>query len=145
MAAFKDLFIDKKEIKLIDNHRVLYAIIAFICYVITEMGRFIYRPYIYSNNISDYGLADTIGNLGGIIVQIFFMAAVFNSKDKKRWNLIAFLCAGYILYELAQEYLPKGVCDIKDIIATLIGGIIAVFIFLIIKKVLPGKRILFKL
>lgn len=145
MAAFKDLFTDKEELRVVDNHRILYLIVAFIWYVITEAGRFIYRPYIYANNIPDYGLADTIGNLGGVIVQIFVMAAFFNSKGKKRWYLVAFLCIGYIVYELAQEYLPKGVCDIKDIIATIIGGITAIFIFSIINKVIPGKRILFKL
>ena len=103
------------------------------------MGRNIYRPYIYTNNIDDYGVADSIGNSGGIIVQIFFMLAILNSPRKKVFRVIGFIVIGYILYEILQPYLPRGVFDWKDIYGTLIGGVISLFILFLIKKIVKNK------
>ena len=107
----------------------------------TEIGRNIYRPFIYSNNIDDYGIADSIGNSGGIIVQIFFSLALLNSPSKKVFNVIGFIVIGYILYEILQPYLPRGVFDWKDIYGTLIGGVISLFVLFIVKKIVKNKVI----
>jgi len=72
MEKNNNFFTDKASIKTIDSRRILYFVIAVLFFFLTEIGRNIYRPYIYSNNIDDYGIADSIGNSGGIIVQIFF-------------------------------------------------------------------------
>ena len=59
-----------------------------------------------------------MGNLGGIVVQIFFMLAVLNSTTKKGFRIIGFIIIGYIFYEIAQIYLPKGTFDWFDWIFT---------------------------
>ena len=114
---------------------------AVIFFFLTEIGRKIYRPFIYSDNIDDYGIADSIGNSGGIIVQIFFMLAVLNSQGKKIFRVIGFIVIGYILYEILQPYFPRGVFDWKDIYGTLIGGLISLFVLIIIKKIVKNKVI----
>ena len=137
----RNFFTDNKSIRTVDLKRVLYIIIAITFFIITEIGRNIYRPYIYSNNINDLGLADSIGNLGGIVVQIFLMVAVFNSPTKKALRVIGFLVIGYILYEILQPYLPRGVFDWKDIYGTLLGGAISLGILWVIHSFAENKII----
>jgi len=117
--------------------RIYFLFIAGIAYFITETGRFIYRPFIRSNGIQDFGLADSIGNLGGIIVQIFLVCAVVNPNKIQSYRWAAFLSSGYMAFEFVQPYLPKGVFDWNDIIATLIGFLISVLFLWIIWHLFP--------
>ena len=82
MKKENNFFTNSTSIKTFDFLRITYLIIAVLFFFITEAGRKIYRPYIYSSNIDDYGIADSIGNSGGIIVQIFFSLAILNSPSK---------------------------------------------------------------
>jgi hypothetical protein len=141
MSKVNNLFIDGRQIKILDTYRLIYFAIFVFSFFVTELGRNVYRPYIYSHHINDYGLADAIGNLGGIVVQIFFILAILNPPKRKAYNVIAFLSLGYILYEIAQPYLPKGVFDWKDIWGTLIGGVFSLFLFLIIQSMVKNKVI----
>ena len=141
MEKSNNFFTDKNSIKTIDRLRLIYMGIAVLFFFLTEIGRNIYRPFIYSNNINDYGIADSIGNSGGIIVQIFFSLALLNSPSKKVFNLIGFIVIGYIIYEILQPYLPRGVFDWKDVYGTLIGGVISILVFFVAKKVIKNKVI----
>ncbi len=141
MANSNNFFTDKNAIKTIDLFRVIYIIVVILAFLLTEAGRYIYRPYIYNNGINDFGIADSIGNLGGIVVQIFFMLAILNSPRKKVFNVIGFVTIGYIIYEILQPYLPKGVFDWKDIYGTFIGGVVSLFIWFIVNKLFENKVI----
>lgn len=141
MSKLSNLFTDDQAIKTINSHRVAFVVVAVLFFFITEVGRHTYRPYIYENNINDFGLADSIGNLGGIVVQIFFSLAIINSPGKKAYNLIIFLVLGYIIYEILQPYLPKGVFDWKDIYGTVLGGIISTVILLSIRMLFKNKTL----
>jgi len=124
--------------------RVLYGITAVAAFVLTEAGRGIYRPYIYENGINDLGITDSMGNLDGIIVQIFFSLAILNSQKRKAFDVIGFLVAGYILYEIVQPYLPKGVFDWKDIYGTIIGGFVSVIFLLLLRLIVKSNRVFIK-
>ncbi|MEJ2594799.1 MAG: hypothetical protein P8100_06660 [bacterium] len=139
MKKQSNLFTDKDSIQTIDSKRIIYLVIAVSFFLLTEMGRKIYRPYIYQNNIEDFGLADSIGNLGGIVVQIFLTLAILNSPGKKGVFIIVFIVLGYILYEILQPFLPRGVFDWKDIYGTLIGGTIATLIWLATGLIVQNK------
>ncbi|MDH3321828.1 MAG: hypothetical protein OEM04_02500 [Flavobacteriaceae bacterium] len=141
MAKQNNFFTDTAALKTIDSKRVIYFMIAVLFFFLTEIGRKIYRPYIYSNNIDDYGIADSIGNLGGIIVQIFFMLAILNSPGKKVFRVIGFVVIGYIIYEILQPYLPHGVFDWRDVYGTLIGGVISLFIWIFVNMIIKNKVI----
>ena len=129
------------KIKTIDIRRISYLVLFLWSFGITEIGRFVYRPFIYSNNINDFGLADAIGNLGGIIVQIFFILTLLNPPQKKAWVFITLLPIGYVAYEILQPYLPRGVYDIKDVWGSFIGGAIAALLYLLICKLVKNKII----
>lgn len=124
----RNFFTDRDSVRTIDSRRIQYLVVAIVFFIITETGRFVYRPFIYSNKLNDFGLADSIGNLGGIIVQIFFMLFVLNSPLNKGIRIIGFLVIGYIVYEIAQPYLPRGVFDWNDVYGTVIGGAIALLL-----------------
>jgi len=144
MARSKNFFTDKEAIRTIDRFRVIYFMITVLAFIVTEAGRYIYRPFIYKNGIDDHGIADSIGNSGGIIVQIFLMLAFLNSPPKKVFNVIGFVTIGYIVYEILQPYLPKGVFDWNDIYGTLAGGIISVFIWLLMNKLVKKNNVIYK-
>ena len=139
MGSGNNFFLDKEKFKTIDLFRIIYFITFLVSFGLTEIGRYIYRPYIYENGINDYGISDSMGNSGGILVQIFFGLFIFNSSKKKGIRLIFFFIFGYIFYEISQLILPKGVFDWKDIYGTIIGGTIGLFIYLFINKVVNNK------
>ena len=136
----KNIFTDLEHFRTIDVRRIIYFITFGLSFVLTELGRFHYRPYIYENNINDFGLADSMGNLGGILVQVFFGLALFNSPKKKGFNLILFFVLGYILYEIVQPLLPKGVFDWLDIYGTVLGGVIALGFYMIINALVKNSN-----
>ena len=144
MKTQNNFFLDKEKIRTIDKFRIIYFVIFLISFGLTEIGRHIYRPFIYGNNINDFGIADSIGNSGGIIVQIFFGLALFNATKKKGLRIISFFVLGYILYEAVQPILPKGVFDWKDIYGTIIGGLIGMLLFLLIHKVIKRNEIIYR-
>ena len=139
-----NFFTDKEQVSTIDTFRIVYLITALFSFLLTEFGRFVYRPYIYENNINDFGIADSIGNSGGIVVQIFFGLALINSPFKKGFRLIGLFVVGYILYEILQPILPKGTFDWLDIYGTLIGGVIGLILYLLIHKLIKQNSVVFK-
>ena len=140
-----EIFTNKDNLKTIDNYRISYFLIFISSLLITEIGRNIYRPFIYNNNINDFGIADSIGNLGGIIAQVFLGFLVFNPPKDKGFRLILFYIIGYILYEIIQPILPRGVFDWKDVYGTIIGGVIGLVLFHLIHLVIKKQKTIFKI
>ena len=140
-SSLPHLFTDREALRTVDLLRLLYALTAVVAFLLTEAGRQIYRPYIYRNDINDFGLADSIGNLGGIVVQIFFSLAILNSRKGKAYNVVGLVVAGFILYEFAQPYLPRGVFDWLDVLATLVGGLVSVLFLLLLRLVVRRNRV----
>jgi hypothetical protein len=101
--------------------RLLFLLIAIVAFALTEFGRYAYRPWVNECGIDDFGFANSVGNLGGIVVQVFLGLAILNPTRLQSYRLAAFFSAGYILYEFVQPYLPKGVFDWGDVLATVIG------------------------
>lgn len=145
MKSKDNFFTSKDQVKTIDTFRLIYLIVGLVSFFFTELGRFVYRPFIYENNLSDFGIADSIGNLGGIVVQIFIGLAIFNPPFKKGFRLFGFFVMGYIVYEILQPILPRGVFDWTDIYGTLIGGVIAVLLYIIIHAGVKQNNTIYKL
>ena len=101
--------------------RVVFLCVAILAFFVTEFGRFVYRPYVRRHGVVDFGLADSIGNLGGIVVQIFITLAAVNATKKQSFCIAPLLAVGYVAYEFLQPFLPKGVFDWKDVYGTLLG------------------------
>lgn len=97
----------------------------------------LYRPYIYSNNINDFGFADTIGSLIAVIAFCFFVWGFkeYSNKEKNKQIVIATL-----VYSFGWEFLSllgiHGTFDKKDIVAALISGLIT----FLIKEIADRKK-----
>ena len=133
--------IDKGRIFIIDNKRIAYFLIFVFMFIFTEIGRRIYRPYIYSNDIFDYWIADTIGNLTGTIAIIFFDFTIVNPKYKQGRTFLIIITLGLIVYELLQYFSPRSILDWRDMIATLIAGLISWGIYEILLKKYPENEL----
>jgi len=132
--------IDKNRIFIIDNKRIAFFLIFVFMFFITEIGRKIYRPYIYSNDIFDYWIADTIGNLTGSIAIIFFEFSIVNPTHRLGRILLILITLGLIVYELFQYFSPRSILDWRDMIATLIAGLISWGIYEFLFKKLKEKE-----
>lgn len=111
------------------RYKVINFAIGLIALLIYEfIGLKVYRPYIYSNHINDFHVADTLGNTFGTMPTIFFLIAIL-SNDTTRGNfLIRLGTLSVVLFELVHPLLGKPI-DPWDILATILTGIVCHFIY----------------
>lgn len=110
------------------NYRVRYFIVFVIVVSIGLIANYTYRPYVYSNNLQDYGLADTIGSLVCVIGASFSgLSFKVSSKSELRSIKIAII----VMYILEFVQLPPtwGTFDWKDLVAITISSIITLWIY----------------
>jgi len=119
--------------------RLAFLLVAGVAFVITEFGRFVCRPYVRKHGINDFGITDSIGNAGGIIVICFLGIAVINPSPKKGYALALFYTLGFVAYEFAQPHLPKGTFDWNDVYGTFIGFLITLPILWGLRRAMPEK------
>ena len=125
-----DYFFSKDRILKPGPLRGIYFISFALFFALTEIGRTKYRPYIYENGINDFGFADVIGNLLGTIVIVFFLLGVYHATPKQGMRIVPFVTVGVTIYELLQPVLPRGVLDWKDVVSTIVAGLISMLILL---------------
>ena len=133
--------IDKNRIFIIDNKRIAFFLIFDFMFIFTEIGRKIYRPYIYLNDLFDFWIADTIGNLTGTIAIIFFDFACVNPKHKQGRIFLSIITLGLIVYELLQYFSPRSILDWRDMIATIFAGLISWGIYEFLVKKYPENEL----
>jgi hypothetical protein len=87
-----------------------------------------YRPYIYENQLNDFGFADTIGSLISVIAFCFLFWS-FNLYSKAQMNI--HITMATIVYAFIWEFAGLlgiyGTFDWKDIVAGLISGTVTYF------------------
>jgi hypothetical protein len=111
------------------KQKVLYYFLIFI--IASTLINTFYRPYIYSNNIYDYGFAD-IGNNLFFIPGIYFMTLVLWKKPIFGYiKDIYFHLFILIFLEILSNYIRFiGTFDIRDILALFAGAGLTFFITL---------------
>ena len=88
-------------------------------YFVTEMARSFYRPFIYANEISDFHIADTIGNSTGTVTALFMVLTMMKTGQMKDSYLFALIGIGLIGYEVLSGTGSRSV-DTWDVAATLL-------------------------
>jgi hypothetical protein len=140
----KDVFFSRNRIFKLGPMRGVYFVTFALFFILTELGRETYRPYVYQNEIKDFGFADVIGNLLGTVAVIFFGLGVSHANRVQSIRGTIFVTAGITVYELLQSVLPRGVLDWKDVISTPIAGLFSLMLVLAIWRVvqdpLPPDR-----
>ena len=117
--------------------RGVYFILFAVFFILTEVGREIYRPYVYQNQIDDLGFADVVGNLLGTAAIIFFDLGISHATRIQSIRIVAFVTTGVVIYELLQPVLPRGVLDWKDVISTFVAGLLSLTMVLAIWRAIP--------
>jgi hypothetical protein len=103
------------------RRRLINSLVGLVGLVVTEVGRHVYRPIIYSRGIFDFHVADTLGNSVGTMTLIFFLLAVFGRDRKADDRIILCGTVGTVLYELGSPLLGKPI-DPWDVAATAVAG-----------------------
>ena len=117
-----------------------YGLIFLIALLLGFAAKIVYRKFIYSNNINDNGLADSLPNFFAVFGFSYLMLFYHQMKSNKISNSIFFISASSIIaYEISQRY-EGGTFDFRDIIASLIGSIFAYGLYLFIAKVVYNKN-----
>ena len=101
--------------------RAMNLLVGLGALVLTEVGRHVYRPFIYRRGIDDFHIADTLGNSLGTVATIFVLLAIFGRDHKSDDRIIVSATVGTVLYELASPLLGKPI-DPWDATATIIAG-----------------------
>ena len=109
----------KKEI-------IIYTIILIIIGFILSS---IYRPYVYSNNINDFGIAD-IGNNVIFIPAVYFLTILINKKPIFGiFKDIIFHTSALMIVEILSYFIKGiGTFDYKDLFGLLIGAGITIIV-----------------
>lgn len=106
--------------------RIVFLFIGIAAFSATEFGRHVCRPYVRNHGINDFGITDSIGNLGGIVVMIFLGCAAMNPIKSQSFRLAIFYSLGFVVYEFLQPVLPRGVFDWNDVFGTVVGFLISI-------------------
>jgi hypothetical protein len=131
----EDFLFSKDRFLKLGPIRGVYFVLFAAFFLLTEMGREIYRPYIYRNGIDDFGFADVVGNLLGTVAIIFFDLGVIHATRRQGIRLVAFVTVGVAIYELLQPVLPRGVLDWKDVVSTFVAGLFSLAMLLAVWRV----------
>ncbi len=86
-----------------------------------EAARAYYRPFIYSNVINDFHIADTLGNSLGTVATVFVFTSLLGHHSTQDYFLIRAVTISVLVYEVAHPLLGKSI-DLWDLAATVIAG-----------------------
>ncbi|MEM8846851.1 MAG: hypothetical protein AAGD17_07085 [Bacteroidota bacterium] len=122
--------------------RILYLVIgAFVVGSGILLSKY-YRPYVYSNNIYDFGFADTIGSLVSVIGFCFFLWAIkAYSRTKKNQHIMLALIIYGPIWELQGILGIHGTFDWKDFVGVFISALITYFLKELIETRIESKKI----
>ena len=108
--------------------RIKNGLVGILALLATELAREFYRPYIYSHHLSDFGIADTLGNSLGTVTTVFVILAIVGKNDPRDYRMILWLTIGLCAYELLQAPMG-GSIDPLDILATVIAGVFCLILY----------------
>lgn len=96
------------------RRRILYGVLALICFGIGVLLSYTYRPYIYSHQIRDFHIADTIGNIVAVPAAAFFYYAIYKRVPYTRVFVLFVIWVVWLFY----EFFLSNTFDCYDIAAT---------------------------
>jgi len=109
----------------------IYGAVCISATVLGFLSKLVYRKYILSHHIADFGLSDSLPSFF-YVVGISY-AGLFYYQMKRRATTpgtIVIASIATIVYETEQFLFHSGSFDMKDIIATLLGATIAYFLYI---------------
>jgi hypothetical protein len=105
-------------------------LIGLVFVIIGLLAKSVYRNYICSHGIDDFGLADS---LPSFLYVIGFSQLLQISTFRFPALWIPVVTLGSVIYEFKQYY-TSGTLDFSDIIASLAGGVVSYLILVYVGK-----------
>jgi len=90
---------------------------------IYEAARAWYRPFVYSQGLSDFHVADTLGNSLGTIATVLVFASIFGRSHIQTLFVLRAAAIAVAVYELLHPLLGKPI-DSFDLLATVLAGLL---------------------
>ena len=104
------------------KRRIINLLIGLSAVVLYEVARVTYRPYIYSQGIYDFHIADTLGNSLGTVTTVFVFTSLLGRDLAQDYFMIRTVTISVFLYEIAHPLLGKPT-DVWDMVATVLAGV----------------------
>jgi Co/Zn/Cd efflux system component len=121
------------------EYRNIDLILFIVFLVITSLGLIFLKMIPFQSEMLSF-LKDTLGNIGGVLAASSLFICYQNyDKISSRIIVIASVSVGFIIYELIQKFISWATFDIRDILATFIGALIAILVNIIVIKLFVTK------
>jgi len=104
------------------KRRIINLLIGITAVLLYEVARVYYRPYIYSQDINDFHIVDTIGNSLGTMATVFVFTSLLGRDIAQDCFLIRTVTISVVVYEVAHPLLGKPI-DPWDMVATVLAGV----------------------
>jgi hypothetical protein len=111
---------------LYDNRKRISFFIGFLLVAIGILLNYTYRQYIYTYNINDFHIADTIGSWLCVPAGTMLFFA-FDWKNSSLYKIFIQVIVANFVYELLSIFEWHGVFDPFDIVAIFVGTILTFF------------------
>jgi len=112
----------------------IFILFLFFLALTIYLGNF-YRPFIYLNNIDDYGLADVGYNIIAVTNMSLLSWTGFYKFTKNKIFDIAINTLVFLSYEILSYFFSIfGVFDIKDFIALIFSSLLSLGLLFFIDK-----------
>jgi hypothetical protein len=98
---------------------------AAVAFAVTELGRNLYRPWVRQNAVNDFGLAESVGSVGGASVTVFLLAAIMGRRRATSLGGATGAAVSALVYEFLQPSLRSGTFDWNDVMGVVIGSVVA--------------------
>lgn len=106
-----------KPIRLSKRERLVCLFISMSLAVLSEVMSQTYRPYIYSHQLYDFHLADSLTNLFAVPAGVCLCIALTKELKYKAVGYVLAVCLGFVFYEFIGLTF-----DYWDIVATFLSG-----------------------
>jgi len=112
------------------SQRSIYFILLIILLGFTFYEELYLRRYLFAHHESV--VAGSLPNfLAVVICSVGYMGLLLPSLPKAI-RAVAAIVIGFVLYECAQIWMPNRVFDVKDIVASIIGGLFSVLVVIVV-------------
>lgn len=116
--TIKSLLLVDKPIYFSSKQRKIFLSITLFWVIVITLKDYVYRPYVYENNIWDMHIADSSSSFFSVIVGVFFAYSIERKQLFTHLGIVLLSELAFLFYEVVMSYR----FDYYDIWATLLGG-----------------------
>jgi hypothetical protein len=114
--------------------RFIYTLILALVVLFTAYEELSLRRYLFKTHKALF-IADSLPNFLAAILFVFAYMALKNpGSNREILKSIIVIVSGLVLYEFAQIWMPHMVFDVKDIVASVLGGAISYAVIFLINN-----------